>query len=131
MHDDLLEANFMAEWTYERKEAPKPVDDVDPLTADEQAAVLRSCKEPQHRNLVQFALWTGLRTSELCALRWGDVDWIRGFARIQRALTQAADEPETPKTKRGAREVKLLRPALEALNAQRAQTQCSGTPRCS
>jgi len=122
VHDELLEHNVMSDWTYERKEAPKSVDDVDPLTADEQAAVLKSAKEPQHRNLIQFALWTGLRTSELCALRWGDIDWIRGVVRVQRALTQAAGEPETPKTRRGAREVKLLRAANEALNAQKAYT---------
>jgi integrase len=28
----------------------------------------------QEKNLIQFAFWTGLRTSELIALRWQDVD---------------------------------------------------------
>ena len=126
VHDELLEHNVMSDWTYERKEAPRPVDDVDPLTAEEQAEVLKAATEPQHRNLIQFAFWSGLRTSELCALQWGDVDWLRGVVRIQRALTQAAEESETPKTKRGAREVKLLQLAREALQAQKAHTYLRG-----
>jgi len=59
VHDELLEHNVMSDWTYERKEAPKPVDDVDPLTAEEQAEVLKAATEPQHRNLIQFAFWSG------------------------------------------------------------------------
>ncbi|AZF17976.1 putative transposase [Pseudomonas sp. R3-18-08] len=31
----------------------------------------------QARNMMQFALWTGLRTSALVALDWDDVDWLR------------------------------------------------------
>jgi len=35
----------MSDWTYERKGSPKPVDDVDPLTAEEQAEVLKAATE--------------------------------------------------------------------------------------
>jgi len=117
--DDLIETNPMFGWKYARKEAPKPTDDVDPFTADEQAAVLKACGDPQHRNLIQFAFWTGMRTSELAALEWGDVDWRRGHVRVSRAKTQAAEEPEGTKTRRGTRDVKLLGPALAALEAQK------------
>lgn len=126
MSDELIESNPLYGWKYERKEAPKPVDDIDPFDADEQAAILAACRDPQHRNLVQFAFWTGLRTSELVALEWGDIDWRRGIVRISRAKTQAADEAETPKTRRGSRDVKLLAPALEALTAQKAHSYLVG-----
>jgi integrase len=122
MSDELIESNPLYGWKYERKEAPKPVDDIDPFDADEQTAILNACRDPQHRNLLQFAFWTGLRTSELVALEWGDIDWLRGIVRISRARTYAADEPETPKTRRGNRDVKLLGPALEALTAQKVHT---------
>lgn len=126
MDDDLIEANPLYGWRYERKEAPKPVDDIDPFDTSEQTAILNACRDPQHRNLFQFAFWTGLRTSELCALQWGDIDWRRGIVRISRAKTQAATEAETPKTRRGTRDIKLLAPALAALTAQKAHTFLAG-----
>lgn len=120
--EELLDTNPLAGWTYARKEAPQKDDDVDPFTPEEQQAILATLTD-QARNMVQFALWTGLRTSELVALDWGDVDWVRGEIMISRAMTQAADgKAEATKTAAGRRAVKLLRPALEALVAQKAHT---------
>lgn len=127
LDDDLIEINPLYGWKFARKEAPKPTDDIDPFTADEQAAILDACRDEQIRNLFQFAFWTGLRTSELCALEWSDIDWHRGIVRISRALTQAADQAETPKTRRGARDVKLLAPAMQSLESQKAHTLLSGS----
>lgn len=126
LDDDLIETNPLYGWKFERKEAPRPEDDVDPFDAEEQAAILAACRDPQHRNLFQFALWSGLRTSELVALDWGDIDWRRQFVRVSRALTQAADEAETTKTRRGTRDVKLLQPAMDALLAQKAHSFVQG-----
>jgi len=126
LDDELLDINPMYGWTFERKEAPKPEDDVDPFDAEEQAGILDACRDPQHSNLFKFAFWSGLRTSELVALDWGDIDWRRGFVRVSRALTQASDEPETTKTKRGTRDVKLLQPALDALIAQKVHSYIKG-----
>ncbi|WP_354308969.1 DUF3596 domain-containing protein [Pseudomonas sp. PvP001] len=120
--EELIEVNPLAGWTYSRKEAPPKDDDVDPFSPDEQAAILGALNG-QARNLVQFALWSGLRTSELVALDWGDVDWIRGEVVISKAMTQAAGGvAEVTKTSAGRRSVKLLRPALEALKAQKTHT---------
>jgi len=119
LDDELIDVNPLYGWTFARKEAPKPEDDVDPFDAEEQSAILDACRDPQHKNLFQFAFWSGLRTSELVALDWGDIDWRRGFVRVSRALTQVSDEAEQPKTRRGKRDVKLLQPAIEALIAQK------------
>lgn len=127
LDDELIEVNPLYGWKFTRKEAPKPVDDVDPFTADEQAAILDACcRDPQHRNLFRFAFWTGMRTSELVALEWGDIDWRREIVRVSRAKTQAADEPEGTKTRKGTRDVKLLQPALEALHAQKPYSFLAG-----
>ncbi|MHB0992638.1 MAG: Arm DNA-binding domain-containing protein [Burkholderiales bacterium] len=126
LDDELIELNPMYGWKYARKEAPKPVDDVDPFTADEQLAILDACRDPQHRNLFDFAFWTGLRTSELVALEWGDIDWRRGIVRVSRAKTQAGDVAEGTKTRRGTRDVKLLAPATAALERQKAHTFLAG-----
>lgn len=122
LDDEIIDINPLHGWVFARKEAPKRIDDIDPFTADEQKAILDACGEPQHLNLFRFAFWTGMRTSELCALEWMDIDWIRGVVRVSRALTQAADEAEETKTAMSVRDIKLLGPALEALTAQKAHS---------
>lgn len=76
---------------------------------------------------MQFALWTGLRTSELVALDWGDVDWILGQVMITQAMTPASKgSAEMPKTAAGRRAVKLLGPAMAALKSQKEHTFLNG-----
>lgn len=122
--DELIDSNPAAGWTY-RKAEPVKDDDIDPFSPDEQAAILASL-DGQGRNLIQFAFWSGLRTSELVALDWTDIDWLQGVARIRRAITQASDAAENTKTKAGRRDVKLLGPALQALKEQKAFTYLAG-----
>ena len=78
------------------------------------------------RNMFQFLFWTGLRTSELVALLWRDIDFVKGTVKISRAKTQASVSPEITKTKKGTRTVKLLQDALDALIAQKAHTFLAG-----
>jgi integrase len=120
--DELIEANPLYGWSYQRKEPPKPGDDIDPFTPAEQAAILKALAGAG-RNLVQFAFWSGLRTSELVALEWGDIDWHRGVVRVSRAETQVAETPEETKTRAGTRDVKILPMAMTALMAQKAHSQ--------
>ena len=72
---------------------------------------------PKSHNLFQFAIWTGMRTSELIGLEWGDIDWTRGIARVRRASVRK--QIKVPKTQAGERDVKLLPGALEALESQK------------
>ncbi|WP_341304687.1 DUF3596 domain-containing protein [Pseudomonas sp. TMP25] len=128
--DDLIESNPLAGWSYSVKEKLKPKDEaleseVDPFNQQEQAALL-DATSGQYRNLLQFAFWTGMRTSELVALEWGDIDWLRSEARVSRGLTKAAKEAELPKTAAGVRDVKLLPMAMAALNAQKPYTYMAG-----
>jgi integrase len=125
IEDELIETNPLAGWCYKRLEAPKTEDDIDPLSIEEQAAVL-AYASGQARNFIQFALWTGLRTSEQVALNWSDIDFVRGLVSINKALTQHASEAEAPKTTSGKREVKLLQGALEALANQKEHTFLKG-----
>lgn len=118
--EELIEVNPLAGWTYSLKEAPPKEDDVDPFSPEEQQAVLGALSG-QARNMMQFALWTGLRTSEPVALEWGDIDWLREEVMVSRAMTQASKGvPEITKTATGRRSVKLLKPAMEALKNQKS-----------
>ena len=121
VEEELVEINPLAGWTYARKGLVKE-DDVDPFSPDEQRAILEAL-EGQACNLVQFAFWTGMRTSELVALDWGDIDWLRGEVHVSRAMTQASSgKAEVTKTVTGKRSIKLLAPAIAALTAQKAYT---------
>ena len=123
--DELIDTNPMAGWTFSRKDQVKE-DDVDPFSPEEQRAILAAV-DGQARNFVLFALWTGMRTSELVALDWGDIDWLKGEVYVTRAMTQAAaGEAEVTKTLSGKRRIKLLAPAIEALVAQKSHTFLAG-----
>lgn len=120
VEDDYISENPLAGWKYKRHEPPKE-EHVIPFTREEQAAILLVA-EGQTKNFIQFAFWSGLRTSELVALTWDDIDFDKGEIRINKAKTEAADKPEKPKTKASIRQVKLLPPAREALMAQKKLT---------
>lgn len=125
--DNLLESNPLAGLTFERNEPPRDTDHADPLDAAEQAAVIAAARDPQIANLWQFMFWTGLRTSEVIALKWSDVDWLRETVQVRKAITRAAKGvPEDTKTVSGRRDVKLLGPAMSALMAQKAYTFVAG-----
>jgi integrase len=88
--------------------------DPNPFTVAEVRAILDSCAAPQHRALFQFAFATGLRTSELIALRWEDIDWERRIVHVRRARVRG--EIKTTKTAAGRRTVDLFAPAMAVLN---------------
>ncbi|MFD1557169.1 site-specific integrase [Paraburkholderia silviterrae] len=91
------------------------------------AGVIAAARDPQIANLWQFMFWTGMRTSEVIALDWGDVDWQRETIRVRKAMTRAAKGvAEDTKTVAGTRDVKLLAPAMAALLAQKAHTFLEG-----
>ena len=52
---------------------------VDPFDRNEIKAILEATHHEQIKNLFQFAFFTGLRTSELIALEWEDVDLTNGI----------------------------------------------------
>jgi integrase len=97
--------------------------EVDPFDEAEKKAIL-AMAEGQARNLLQFAFWSGLRTSELIALEWGDVDWIHGTVRVQRAVVVKTEKGT--KTDAGTRDVMLLPLAKNALIAQKEFTFLAG-----
>lgn len=121
--DELIASNPFVGWTPRKVEPPKEDDDIDPFSQAEVAAILAAC-DGQIRNLFQFAFWTGLRTSELIALRWEDVDLRNAMLSVRRAKVRK--HVKAPKTKAGRRTVQILQPALDALQDQRQYTRLQG-----
>jgi integrase len=70
----------------------------------------------QVRNYFSFAFETGLRTSELIALKWEDIDLQQAKVFVRRAKVR--NEIKPPKTSAGRRAVVLSRHAKNLLNEQ-------------
>ena len=95
----------------------------DPFTLDEIWTILNTTSG-QARNLFQFAFFSGLRTGELIALEWGDIDWNLNIVSVRR--NSVRKEIKTPKTGAGQRDVMLLPQAREALENQKPFTFLEG-----
>ena len=77
---------------------------------DDMLSFLESVKETEYYPVFYTALFTGMRRSELLALRWSDVDLDLGFISINRSLHHLADKSfvfQPPKTTKSRRQVPL------------------------
>lgn len=99
-------------------------DDIDPFTWDERTKLVQAAAKlyPTVCNMVETWLWTGLRTCEIIALTWEDIDLKRGIINIRHMIDSAGNDVEGAKTGHGVREVVILPPAKQALLAQKAFT---------
>lgn len=92
-------------------------DDPDPFERSEIDLILSEDLDLQQEiNLIRFMIWTGPRVSEAMSLAWEDVDLDAGTVKFRRS--QVRSNYRVTKTRRSTREVRLMRPALEALRAQ-------------
>ena len=94
------------------KTASKSDYEIEPFTEEEKQIIIDNA-EGQVKNLIQFNFWTGLRISELIALKWSDIDLEKNITHVKRAKVE--NEIKTTKTKAGIRKVIILPKAKEAL----------------
>lgn len=117
--DGLIESDPLFGLRIKRRREASATDDIDPFTPAEIRLILAHA-QGQFRNLCEFNFFSGLRTSELIALKWRDVDLAAGTVRIRSAWVRGHEK--RTKTVSGTRTVELLAPAREALQAQKAFT---------
>lgn len=115
----LIPRNPLYGFQLKRVRTTAPKDSVDPFTHEEISAICAH-SDPQFADFVTFWCWTGLRLGEIIALRWPDIDFVHSAVRIERAVREF--RVKAPKTEAGERDVKLLPPALAALQHQKART---------
>lgn len=96
--------------------------DPDPLTKEEYQRILNCCPTEQMRNMICFAVNTGLRHGELNALAWEDVDTVNWTVKVTRGEA-LANHFAPPKTEAGVRTIHLTQPAIEALKNQMPLTR--------
>ncbi len=122
VNDEVIESSPMARVKTKqliKKNARPSTYKIDPFTPEEIDALLKSAKD-QARNLFQFGFESGLRISELIALRWEDVDLERRLVYVCRAVVDGVEK--TTKTEGSTRYVELTPKAVSALVAQRQWT---------
>ncbi|EKA0998510.1 DUF3596 domain-containing protein [Cronobacter dublinensis] len=122
--DGVLQLNPVSLVTASRYQSDKSTTDsdyiVDPLSPAEIDALLSSAGNKQWENLFMFAIQTGLRSSELCALRWRDIDFVGKTAHVQNASVVGVIKGT--KTKAGTRKVELNDVAMTVLANQKTFT---------
>ncbi|MFI7864521.1 Arm DNA-binding domain-containing protein [Ectopseudomonas khazarica] len=97
-------------------------EDPDPFTREEIALLLSTESDRvQELNMAEFMIWTGPRVSEAIALTWEDVDLKEGTVVFRRARVRS--QYKVTKTRRSTRKVRLLAPALRALERQAKHTK--------
>jgi len=111
-YDGLIDQNPMDRFRYLPPETREP----EPFTPSEIEKILAQLDGQSH-NLIQFAFWSGLRTSELIALRWQDVDLDNNRVHIRTAIVRQREK--TTKTVSGLRTVELQPAAKKALISQK------------
>jgi integrase len=114
-HDEIIAKNPLDHV----KNLPIHTREPQPFTADEVTNILNELAG-QERNLIQFAFWTGLRTSELIALRWQDVDLEQNCIHVR--IANVRNHLKGTKTKSGERTITLQPQAREALLSQQTYT---------
>ena len=86
----------------------------EPFNRIEISKILNALEQP-YREFYQFAFFTGLRTGELLALRWQDVELEKGIAHIRSNITLGKEKE--PKTRGSIRKLELLPEAIDALHS--------------
>lgn len=115
-YDGHIDHNPMDRFRYLSPETREP----QPFNHDEISRILNQL-DGQERNLIQSAFWSGLRTSELIALRWEDVDFPNNRFYVRTAIVRQREK--TTKTTAGIRTVELQPAAKEALESQSVFTK--------
>lgn len=117
--DKLIPADPLATITRAKQQKPP----LEPFNSDESARILEAVAKRYAgplANMVEFWFRTGMRTSELFGLRWGDIDTVAGTVLVRGALVSGVEKKSTKTNK--TREVRLDSRALAALQRQREHT---------
>ncbi|SEW31612.1 tyrosine-type recombinase/integrase [[Clostridium] fimetarium] len=100
------------------------------LSAEEQKQFLEASKTSYYYEMFELLFDTGLRISEMLALRWSDIDFENRKIKVQRTFIEVKDKDSnkyvtklnSPKTKSSIRNISISSEMLIHLNNQKAKT---------
>lgn len=93
------------------------------LSQEQAAKLIEVAGQDPHGLVIVFALATGMRPSEYCALRWSDINFDARAAVVRRSVTRtsAGCKFDEPKTSRSKRTVSLPSSLVRSLRTHRAR----------
>jgi integrase len=91
----------------------EPVKFQQKLPSDEEIQQLQDALEEPYRTMVWLTCATGVRVSELLALRWGAIDWEHNCLWVREAVHNG--KIDSPKTHRSQRPIRLSKSDLARL----------------
>lgn len=97
---------------------PKPHREMAILSESQLSQLLVAARDHRLEALFHLAITTGIRESEVLALKWSDLDWRKGSLKVERQLERSHGKGiqfSTPKTAFGKRSIKLGRKTIEIL----------------
>lgn len=91
------------------------------LTREEQEAFLQEAEGEWLYSFFLFSLCTGMRVSEIGALKWGDIDYISNVIHVNKTLSRRKGyyEVTSPKSSTSVRDIPMNEPIRAALKMQR------------
>lgn len=116
LFDDLIERDPMLRV----RPLPKTTKEPKPFRPSEIDKILQELTG-QDKNLIQFAFWSGLRSSELIALRWEDIDFDNNRFHVRVAIVRRKEK--APKTAAGHRTIDFNPMSLAAIKSQQKFTK--------
>ena len=93
---------------------------IHPFTPAEIAKLIAKSPDPYIANYILFNVWAGLRSSEMLALAWEDINLNDGVIVVRRA--RVLGKWKGPKTMAGNRQIKMLTGARIALQGMKPLT---------
>lgn len=96
-----------------------PAKEIAPFSIQEVSKFLEMCSAHYLEYFI-VAFYTGMRPSEQIALKWGRVDFERGYFRVLESRTKGEDG--RPKTAKSTRDVKMTPAVFDAFLAQKSKT---------
>jgi len=117
MRSDLVPRNVT-----EMADPPRVAKRETPIATPEQVdALLAAVKGHRLEALLLLEVATGLRNSELLALKWSHIDMTCGTLHVRRTRSRVASGyvDERPKTESGRRDITLIPSVLDALRAHK------------
>jgi integrase len=122
---DAVEDNLLTKNVCSIKRAPKVPDDEKTIVQDVPAFIAAIRKHERFYPLTMVALFTGMRLSEILALKWSRVDLDRKLIQVREALEQTAAHGvrfKVPKSKAGRRDITLPDMLVDVLREHRRAT---------
>lgn len=117
--NELIKDNPFSRLKAPKRETEVEEDTVYPFTLEEIQSILNA-SVGQNKNIATLLFFTGMRTGELWALKWSDINFNSKTIHIQRAIRHGRES--STKTKNSKRIIDMLPTVEEALHRQKSFT---------